>query len=255
MKSLESQELRLLLTHRRTLQRKALDLENEIRGTLKAFGLKVGKVSRGRFAARVREFLAERPRLHTATEPMLKARATVMAEFNRLHRMVLEAVRGDRLCARLMTVPGVGPITAPHDVQVAPRHQPGGGKCQRHPGDRRHQPHVSRGHRCRAGIKWSIGMSITRQYRLKLLGESGLFQHFIRGMARLDLAIHHKPMLGNRALPDFVVAPPLSDEFTPGRPENLAQLRGVIAHLRAVARFLCLLGHDMRHCQGQKIFV
>ncbi len=39
VKSPESQELRLLLTHRRTLQRKALDIENEIRGTLKAFGL------------------------------------------------------------------------------------------------------------------------------------------------------------------------------------------------------------------------
>ncbi len=112
MKSLESQELRLLLTHRRTLQRKALDLENEIRGTLKAFGLKVGKVSRGRFAARVRELLAERPRLRTATEPMLKARAAVMAEFDRLHRIVLETVRGDSLCASLMSVPGVGPITA-----------------------------------------------------------------------------------------------------------------------------------------------
>jgi len=112
VKSLESQELRLLLTHRKTLQRKALDIENEIRGTLKAFGLKVGKVSRGRFAARVRELLAERPRLRTATGPMLKARAAVMAEFNRLHRMVLETVRGDTLCGRLMSVPGVGPITA-----------------------------------------------------------------------------------------------------------------------------------------------
>ena len=33
VKSLESQELRLLLTHRRTLQRKALDIENEMGAT------------------------------------------------------------------------------------------------------------------------------------------------------------------------------------------------------------------------------
>jgi len=112
VKSPESQELRLLLNHRKTLQRKTLDLENEVRGTLKAFGLKVGKVSRGRFAARVRELLANRSRLRAATESMLKARAALMAEFDRLHRMVLEAVRGDLLCGRLMTVPGVGPITA-----------------------------------------------------------------------------------------------------------------------------------------------
>jgi transposase len=112
VKSPESQELRLLLNHRKTLQRKTLDLENEIRGTLKAFGLKVGKVSRGRFAARVRKLVADRPRLRAATEPMLRARAAVMVEFDRLHRMVLAVVRGDSLCRRLMTVPGVGPITA-----------------------------------------------------------------------------------------------------------------------------------------------
>ena len=112
VKSPESQELRLLLNHRKTLQRKTLDLENEVRGTLKAFGLKVGKVSRGRFAARVRELVADRPRLRAAMESMLKARGALMTEFDRLHRMVLEAVRGDLLCGRLMTVPGVGPITA-----------------------------------------------------------------------------------------------------------------------------------------------
>lgn len=52
VKSAESHELRLLLANRKTLQRKALDVENEIRGTLKAFGLKVGTVSRRRFESR-----------------------------------------------------------------------------------------------------------------------------------------------------------------------------------------------------------
>ena len=112
IKSPESHELRLFLTHRKTLQRKTSDFENEIRGTLKAFGLKVGKVSRGRFAARVRDRVADRSRLGAATEPMLKARAALMAEFARLHRMVLEVVRDDPLCRRFMTIPGVGPITA-----------------------------------------------------------------------------------------------------------------------------------------------
>ncbi len=92
--------------------RKTLDLENEVRGTLKSFGLKFGKVIRGRFAARVRKLAADRPRLRAATEPILKARAALLAKFDRLHRMVLEAVRGDLLCGRLMTVPGAGPITA-----------------------------------------------------------------------------------------------------------------------------------------------
>ena len=38
VKTAESQELRLLLTNRKTLQTGRVALENEIRGTLKAFG-------------------------------------------------------------------------------------------------------------------------------------------------------------------------------------------------------------------------
>ena len=41
MKSVESHHLRALLTSRKVLQRKCIDLENEIRGLLKVFGLKV----------------------------------------------------------------------------------------------------------------------------------------------------------------------------------------------------------------------
>ena len=53
VKSVESQEWRLLLGHRRLVVNKLVDVEAEIRGTLRGFGLKLGKVARGRFAARV----------------------------------------------------------------------------------------------------------------------------------------------------------------------------------------------------------
>src|SRR3546814_5209756 len=43
VKSPTSQRLRVLLRYRRLLQAKRLDLENELRGTLKAFGLKLGR--------------------------------------------------------------------------------------------------------------------------------------------------------------------------------------------------------------------
>ena len=42
-----NESARIGMTHRKLLQRKTLDIENEIRGTLKALGLKLGKVSRG----------------------------------------------------------------------------------------------------------------------------------------------------------------------------------------------------------------
>ena len=46
VKSHESQKLRVLLNNRRCLLDKRLDIDSQIRGTLKVFGLKTGKVSR-----------------------------------------------------------------------------------------------------------------------------------------------------------------------------------------------------------------
>ena len=54
VKSEESYRLRLLLTQRRNLKRKFLDIENSIRHSIKAFGIRLGKISRGKFETRVR---------------------------------------------------------------------------------------------------------------------------------------------------------------------------------------------------------
>ena len=43
---------------------------------------------------------------------MLRARAELLTAFNKLHRMMLDQVRADPVCRRLMMVPGVGPGTA-----------------------------------------------------------------------------------------------------------------------------------------------
>ncbi len=111
VKSTESHRLRLLLRNRKTLQRKAIDIESEIRGTLKAFGLKVGKAGKRLFKQKVCELLADQPELGEMVRPMLKARAVLLAEFNRLHEMVLDVVREDPVCRLFMTIQGVGPIT------------------------------------------------------------------------------------------------------------------------------------------------
>jgi transposase len=42
VKTLRSQKLRVLLTHRKLLQSKAIAIENDLRATLRNFGLKVG---------------------------------------------------------------------------------------------------------------------------------------------------------------------------------------------------------------------
>ncbi len=61
MKSVESQELRTLLGSREFLVNKLRDHENEIRGQLRPFGLKVGQVSTSGFAERIRELVEGRP--------------------------------------------------------------------------------------------------------------------------------------------------------------------------------------------------
>jgi transposase len=112
VKTAESQELRLLLSNRRTLLEKRVAIDNEIRGTLKAFGLKLGKVTVAAFEARVLELLADRSRLLAMVKPMLAARAALRQQCEVLHRMVLKMVRANAICRRLLSVPGVGPIVA-----------------------------------------------------------------------------------------------------------------------------------------------
>jgi transposase len=111
-KSADAQEVRALLVGRKLLQSKLRDVEFSIRGILRGFGLKVGEVSKGRFAARVEELIAGHAMLEAVVGAMLTARAGLHSEFMRLHRQVLAIVRTDDVCRRLMTVPGVGALVA-----------------------------------------------------------------------------------------------------------------------------------------------
>jgi transposase len=105
-KSPLAQEIRSLLVGRKLLQGKLVDVELSIRGILRGFGLKLGEVSKGRFAARVRELVTGQPMLERVVEPMLRAREALRAEYQVLHRAVLAIVREDTTCRRLMGVPG-----------------------------------------------------------------------------------------------------------------------------------------------------
>ena len=61
VKTLRSQKLRTLLTHRKLLQSKAIAIENDLRGTLRNFGLKVGMVGTVKFEARIKELVENLP--------------------------------------------------------------------------------------------------------------------------------------------------------------------------------------------------
>ena len=112
VKTLVAQEQRMLLTSRKLLQRKLLDVESDLRGTLRNFGLKVGVVGGSRYEARVRELVEGFPRLAAIVEPLLSVRRVMRQQFAILHKMLLDMVRGDSVCRRLMTAPGVGAVVA-----------------------------------------------------------------------------------------------------------------------------------------------
>src|ERR1700749_2913002 len=112
VKTLRSQKLRMLLTHRKLLQSKAIAIENDLRGTLRNFGLKVGMVGTVRFEARIQELVETIPDLAVMVEPLLVVRRALREQIVILHRRLLALGRGDQGCRGLMTSPGVGPGVA-----------------------------------------------------------------------------------------------------------------------------------------------
>ena len=112
VKTLRSQKLRMLLTHRKLLQSKAIAIENDLRATLRNFGLKVGIAGKVKFEARIKELVENQPDLAVLVEPLLIVRRVLREQIGILHRRLLAIVRDDEVCRRLMTIPGVGPVVA-----------------------------------------------------------------------------------------------------------------------------------------------
>ena len=101
-----------MLTARRLLQEKAIAIENDIRGLLRNFGLKVGVIGTIGFDDRIRELVDDSAELFEIMEPLLSARQKLRETFTVLHSKLLAIVREDRACQQLMTISGVGPVTA-----------------------------------------------------------------------------------------------------------------------------------------------
>jgi transposase len=112
VKTLRSQKLRMLLTHRKLLQSKAIAIENDLRGTLRNFGLKVGVAGAVKFEARIKDLVENLPDIAALVEPLLIVRRVLREQIAVLHRRLLVIVKDDEVCRRLMTVPGVGPVVA-----------------------------------------------------------------------------------------------------------------------------------------------
>lgn len=113
VKSMESHRVRALLASRKAILRRCVDLENEVRGLLRVFGVCLPPhVTHARFDDHVRHTFAADEMLCCALNPLLEARTVLYKAYLRLDNLVKALVKADPVCKLLMSVPGVGPVTA-----------------------------------------------------------------------------------------------------------------------------------------------
>ncbi len=107
----DAQKHRMLIKARRHLVCQRRDTQNAIRGFLCALGIRFPKGS-GKLAHRVQAALAERPDLKVMIEPLLASAEALRTQILHLDKEVLKQAKASKASQLLMTIPGVGPITA-----------------------------------------------------------------------------------------------------------------------------------------------
>ena len=112
VKSEAARVRRALLVARSQLCGQRRSLENVVRALFRGFGLKIGSPGKAAFETRTRQLLEDRPELGDAVLALLAARQTLLSEQASLDKRIKAAAQASPVCRRLMTVPGVGPMTA-----------------------------------------------------------------------------------------------------------------------------------------------
>jgi len=112
VKSYDSMLARTLVAARRRLVRVSTTLSNQIRGLMKTFGLIVPASKGGHFELEVRRLLAGYGNLEHVLLPLLEAWISVRGRAAELGRQLLQLSRRSEACQRLMSIPGIGAITA-----------------------------------------------------------------------------------------------------------------------------------------------
>ncbi|GAA0300088.1 IS110 family transposase [Sphingomonas oligophenolica] len=88
-------------------------MANQLRGLLKLFGLRLGKVTTpNKRAERLRALFAQKPEIAPVMRPLIESLEAIEGQIRRATRLLAATAEADPVAARLMTVPGVGPLTA-----------------------------------------------------------------------------------------------------------------------------------------------
>jgi len=106
-------DLGTLMGSRRLVVMQKVQLTNAVRGFLKTFGLRLGPCGDKSFCQKVRDLLGDNyPLAREGIEGLLNCYEKVCSELKKLTSKVEEIARGDEDIKRLMTIPGIGAITA-----------------------------------------------------------------------------------------------------------------------------------------------
>jgi transposase len=108
----DSMLTRTLVAARTRLVRITTELSNQIRGVMKTFGLLVPAGEGSAFEKKVRSLLADQDRLASIVLPMLEAWRGIRVRAAELGRQLVRDARQSRACRILMSIPGIGAITA-----------------------------------------------------------------------------------------------------------------------------------------------
>ena len=109
----EARLFRTKLKARQGLLQAHRSQQARIRGLLRSHGIRVGRVGHGQFAARVRQLVSSHePALSSFIDALLTVWQTVRKELAQVTQQIKRQARTDALCRRLMSIPGVGVLTA-----------------------------------------------------------------------------------------------------------------------------------------------
>jgi len=106
-----AQERRALLRAREVAIKSRMNVENTIRGLLASFGVRLPK-QLSTYEQRVQEAINLAPMLGDILLPLLRLRTEALRQAAQLSKVMLGHARKDEACRRLMTIPGVGAVSA-----------------------------------------------------------------------------------------------------------------------------------------------
>jgi transposase len=104
---------RATLKIRQQLMTSRNSFANQLRGMLKLFGLRMGSVTTpGKRRERLDALFAQKPELRLVFQPLLECIEAMEGQLRSSTKLIDARAAADPVAVRLMSVPGVGPITA-----------------------------------------------------------------------------------------------------------------------------------------------